>query len=355
MACFWYSTCSFSKYFHWLKFIISSNHNSSNSITSTRSHKFVRTKNNEWSRKMAETNDALTFHSCAARWPGNVQLYPVLRSEQPTGRTGMILQYLVVFYHGEEAGMSVRIPSSHFMRPRRRYIHCFVLLKREENYPRCDPLRCAVVRVSSFGFVLKTEMKFAVLTKIASFQLRRPGRWCDYFSFEFTFLQNFSWFPQLRWRTRIFFPPLSSFISWIIACAFKSRRWWIYLSARSMQPAFCCTCSVPSAPVWARSLVFAPPTLDSAQTLTHTPSPSHAGACNLPVILNSRPFVKCGICEVHGGCFSSGISVSYFFVNVVLKWTVHNQLTTFVFVGFIVITYSTWRPGLRQRVIFHRA
>ena len=52
---------------------------------------------------MAETNDALTFHSCAARWPGIVQLHPALRSEQPTGRTGMILQYLVVFDHGEEA------------------------------------------------------------------------------------------------------------------------------------------------------------------------------------------------------------------------------------------------------------
>ena len=63
----------------------------------------MRTENNEWSRKMAETNDALTFHSFAARWPGIVQLHPALRSEQPTGRTGMILQYLVVFDHGEEA------------------------------------------------------------------------------------------------------------------------------------------------------------------------------------------------------------------------------------------------------------
>ena len=52
---------------------------------------------------MAEANRALTFHSCAARWPGDVQLFPAQRSEQPTGRTGMVLQYLVVFDHGEEA------------------------------------------------------------------------------------------------------------------------------------------------------------------------------------------------------------------------------------------------------------
>ena len=63
-----------------------------------------------------------------------------------------------------------------------------------------------------------------------------------------------------------------------------------------------------------------------------------SGLRNLEVILNSRPSVKCGICNVQDGCSSSGISVSYFFVNVVLKWTVHNQLTTLVFVGLIVVT-----------------
>ena len=50
-----------------------------------------------------EMIDALTFYSCAALWPGDVQLYPAQRSEQPTGRTGMVLQYLVVFDHGGEA------------------------------------------------------------------------------------------------------------------------------------------------------------------------------------------------------------------------------------------------------------
>ena len=54
----------------------------------------------------------------------------------------MVLQYWFVFDHGEEACNAWRTSSSHFMRPERRYIHCFVLLKYEEYYSRCDHLRC---------------------------------------------------------------------------------------------------------------------------------------------------------------------------------------------------------------------
>ena len=99
----------------------------------------------------------------------------------------------------KERHTSKRLKHSYFIRLGRRYIYCFILLRYQENYWRCDPFRCRG-RAIFFGFVMQTEMKFSILTKIASFQLRRTGRRCVYSSLELSCLQYFSWFPQLRWR-----------------------------------------------------------------------------------------------------------------------------------------------------------
>ena len=115
----------------------------------------------------------------------------VLGACYPPGAQRMEIKFVI----------SARISSSsYFIRLGRRYIYCFILLRYQENYWRCDPLRCRGRAIFFWGMCLQTEMKFSILTKIASFQLRRTGRRCVYSSLELSCLQNFSWFPQLRWR-----------------------------------------------------------------------------------------------------------------------------------------------------------
>ena len=55
---------------------------------------------------------------------------------------------------------SVRILSSYFIRPGRRYIYCFILLRYQENYWRCDPLRCRGRAIFFGGSVCRRRWNF---------------------------------------------------------------------------------------------------------------------------------------------------------------------------------------------------